>query len=327
MNKCPSIAASFSIAAIVLFFTSPALPENGQRVDRDVGQLMNTLLTGTPKEAEAARLRIVALGRPAVPALVAALGEVRYYGPERKRLVAVLASIGSHAVPGLVVAMRGGDRELRRACSMALRDMGYEAHSATPALFETLLDMKTGRVPRDTDTVIIIREALRKLGRKAVPHLVAYKQSDDPEARKLASKVFSYLDIDSGSSDEELIRDLRDENGHLRVLAAEALSERGDEYIPYLLDWMDDPTMHDHISRIISRRTARVGVALPALERCVMAKSFESAKRCLIVIERIQGSEVLDVLERCAENASSRIQETCKEALTLRRKHPERSSD
>lgn len=107
----------------------------------DVPRLLAELRSSDPQVSGQARLKLLQLGEPAVPALA----EMLRSGTPSERVAAAntlwgMGQRGSAAVPDLTSTLGDPDTELRVAAAMALQNMGEAAAPAVPALAKAIAD-------------------------------------------------------------------------------------------------------------------------------------------------------------------------------------------
>jgi HEAT repeat protein len=173
-----------------------------------------------PADPETAE-ELVAVGEPAIPSLVLALG---HSDQEVRGLASwALSTIGPKAVPALISALRDDDAERSRAAAEALGRMLPEA---TPALIASLL--AEDGVERQAAA-----QALGEMVPEAVSHLVDALQREDALG---VAQVLGEMGPVAREAVPALIEILQDEDLAARRLAAEVLGKIGlEEAIPALL--------------------------------------------------------------------------------------------
>lgn len=153
----------------------------------DVGQLVAELCGSDARKSGDARLQLIGLGEPAVPALAALLRS----GQPSERLAAAntLWGMGARArgaVPDLAAAVADTEPGLRVAAAMALENMGAAAAPAVPALVAAIGD-------RDRSVQQAAVKALAAIGpaaRDALPALTrALKRGSWPEADEAVRRI------------------------------------------------------------------------------------------------------------------------------------------
>ena len=150
-------------------------------------QLIADLRSGDADKSGRARLQLITLGEPVVPALA----EMLRSGTPDERIAAAntLWGMGARAqaaVPDLAAALADTDLSLRLAAAMALEGMGPAAEGAVPALVKALSDREPG-----------LRQAAAKaLGaigpgaRAALPALTrALRRGSWPEAEEAVRRI------------------------------------------------------------------------------------------------------------------------------------------
>ena len=151
------------------------------KIDSVVQRMIGRLNDGQAMET------LVKTGKPAVPALVAALKSDRENQMVRKpavKVVEALVKIGKPAVPALVDALKDSDYWVRWQAAEALGKI--EDNSAVPALTEALLD---------NDHYVRERavEALVKIGKPAAPVLINVLKDGNERLRQHAVKVLGEI--------------------------------------------------------------------------------------------------------------------------------------
>lgn len=113
----------------------------GGQAPPDPAALVAELKSADPARSGDARLKIISLGEPAVPALVVLL---RSDAPRERRLAATtfwgMGARGAAAAPELGAALSDSDTEVRVTSAMALESMGPAGREAVPALVGALGD-------------------------------------------------------------------------------------------------------------------------------------------------------------------------------------------
>ena len=153
----------------------------------DPGQLVADLRGPDADRSGRARLQLITLGAPAVPAVT----ELLRSGAPAERIVAanVLWGMGARAkaaVPDLVAALADPEPSLRAASAMALENMAEAAVDAVPALVKALDDGEPG----------VRQAAVKALGaigpaaRDALPALTRYlRRGSWPEAQEAVRRI------------------------------------------------------------------------------------------------------------------------------------------
>jgi len=175
-----------SVAALLLAATLLPGCREKERAP-DLNQLIADLRGADPEKSGRARLQLITLGEPVVPALA----EMLRSGTPDERIAAAntLWGMGARAqaaVPDLAAALADTDLSLRLAAAMALEGMGPAAEGAVPALVKALSDREPG-----------LRQAAAKaLGaigpgaRAALPALTrALRRGSWPEAEEAVRRI------------------------------------------------------------------------------------------------------------------------------------------
>jgi HEAT repeat protein len=159
----------------------------GKPAAPDPNQLVADLRGPDPEKSGRARVQLITLGQPAVPALA----EMLRTGTPAERIASAntLWGMGARAraaAGDLAVALSDADPALRVAAAMALENMGSAAVEAVPALAEALSDPEAG----------VRQAAVKALGaigpeaRAALPTLTrALRRASWPEAEEAVRRI------------------------------------------------------------------------------------------------------------------------------------------
>lgn len=153
----------------------------------DVKELVADLASPDPEKSGRARLLLITMGEPAVPALAAMLRS----GSPRERVTAANALWGmgpsaSAAVGDLVVALGDPDADLRVAAAMALESVGPGAEPAVADLARALAD----RDARVRQAAVKALGAVGPGARPALPTLTrALRRGSWPEAEEAVRRI------------------------------------------------------------------------------------------------------------------------------------------
>ena len=162
--------------------------------------------------------RLAALGKPAVPYLIEALGEDN--APVRSRCADALGEIGPdawQAAPTLVLLLVDKDGPTASSAGDALESMGA---AAVPAL------AKAAKMPGKVLRVAAAR-TLGGIGSSAVRTLVLFLGDVEPEVRFAAADGLAKIGPAADRASGALAATMGDENPHVRALAARALGKIG----------------------------------------------------------------------------------------------------
>ncbi len=153
----------------------------------DVDQLVAQLHSDDPQKSRTARLELIRLGEPAVPALAGLL----HTGTPPQRIAAANAlwAMGPRArgaVADLAQALGDGDATLRLSVAMALQNLGAEAAPAVPALVRALED----RDPAVRQAAVRAIAAIGPGASAALPALTrVLKRASWPEAEEAVRRI------------------------------------------------------------------------------------------------------------------------------------------
>lgn len=153
----------------------------------DPKQLVADLRGPDAEKSGRARLQLITLGEPVVPALA----ELLRSGTPAERIAAAntLWGMGSRAraaVPDLAAALADPDPALRVAAAMALENMGRAAEAAVPSLAKALGD----REARVRQAAVKALGAIGPVARAALPTLTrALRRGAWPEAEEAVRRI------------------------------------------------------------------------------------------------------------------------------------------
>jgi len=162
----------------------------------------------------------------------------------RSRAAEALGKIGptaKEAVPTLIDALQDQDESVRSRAAEALGEIGPTAKEAVPALIEALQDeyvryhaalalAKIGENLQDAMPVVIdnlkthigcnhesISEDLGKIGKNAVPALIAVLKDKDWSVRWVAARALGKISADAKEAVPELTEIFLDRNENIRI--------------------------------------------------------------------------------------------------------------
>jgi hypothetical protein len=178
-------AVSTLLACSILAVALPACRAKEEKPD--IPKLMTELRGSDPQASGQARLKLLQLGEPAVPALA----EMLRSGTPADRIAAAntLWGMGQRAraaVPDLAETLADADPELRVAAAMALQNMGDAAAPAVPSLTKAISD----RDLRVRQTAVKALGAIGPSARAALPALTrVLRRGSWPEAEEAVRSI------------------------------------------------------------------------------------------------------------------------------------------
>jgi HEAT repeat protein len=202
---------------------------------------------------EAAAKALGEIGAPAVPGLLAALGDAD--ADVRRMAAAALGEIGdAAAVPGLLAALRDANWYVSKAAEAALGEIGDAA--AVPGLLAALGDA-------DWYVRKAAAAALGQIGAPAVPGLLAALRDADADVRRTAAAALRR--IGDAAAVPGLLAALRDADADVRWMAAAALRRIGDAAaVPGLLAALGDASWY--VREAAAKALGEIGApAVPGL--------------------------------------------------------------
>ena len=216
--------------------------------ERAAPHLVQTLGDQSVRVRSEAVKALSQIGPAAVPHVILALDDERW--EVRERAVSALGSIGDQsALPHLVQALNDEKSAVRVKAASALGQLGDKR--AVPHLVQALGDK--GKVPWWAG------KALGLLG--ALPELV---QALDDKRSQVREGAVSGLSAMGEEGIPHLVRAMGDSSKQVRKRAASILGQWGDEQaIPYLLQVVKDPDVHDWERRVAAQYLGQLGYRLP----------------------------------------------------------------
>lgn len=168
----------------------------------------------------------------AIPQLIDALQSGNTQ--ERRNAARALSELGTEAaeaLPALIPALEDGDEQVWFHAVTAIARVGPQALPAVPALLENLTESgRKGANPKWYRSAF----ALGSIGPAALPKLRPALKNPDFRIRSGASKAIGWFGEKAAPAIPELVKLLNDENGNVRLHAAETLGKIGTPAIPEL---------------------------------------------------------------------------------------------
>jgi len=287
-------------------------------------------------QAKAVAVRKIVQDSP-VPALITALNDSDRRGSNnvRNNAAAALVKIGKPAVPALCAALKDGHWKMRQSAAMVLGQIGDE--SALPALCEALKDskdyvrnsaaealVKIGKPAAPAlcealkDSKDYVRqeaaEALVRIGKSVVPALcAALKVSNEYVPRNAAEALGK---IGDNSAVPALCEALKDSNADVRWKAAEALGQIGEKSaVPVLCEALKDSKVY--VCNSVAEALVKIGdtSAVPAL--CAALKDNDECLRLNAAgaLGKIGDKSVTPVLCEALRDSNTDVRWKAAEAL------------
>lgn len=152
--------------------------------------------------------------------------------------IAIIGPAAYVAVPQLIRGTRYPDAEVRRKCALALGSMGRRGQQAVIPLAELLTE---DDVPAVRDAA---GEALALIGPPALPALQKLLKDENAEVRARAALSLGKMGAAARPAVEDLDFALDDDDGWVRIRAAEALwriTGKTDSLVPALIEELKNP--------------------------------------------------------------------------------------
>lgn len=232
-----------------------------------------------------------------VPQLVAALKDPNL----RQGAVVALAKVGKPAVRALIAALGDPNADLRLWAAFALGHLGPQAGPAVAGLTRAAGD-------EDGTLRAVAVESLGKIGpeaRAAIPILVRTLKDREPGVRQRSALALGRIRPDGKEAILALVEAIRDEPA--RQAAVEALVRIGKPSLPVLIDALADNDLRldatEALRQIDPGAATRAGVDrttaadLPALARAVTSanRSADSRRRAAAMLGQL-GAEAVPAL-------------------------------
>ena len=113
------------------------------------------------------------------------------------------------------------DLKAKSSAIAAISELGPEAKEATPALIETIRQVRNG----DKRMLVACNDALLGMGKEAVPYLIDLLKDDTWEMRRGSAWMLGKLGPEAKDAVPALTEALNDPNEVVRLKAAEALKK------------------------------------------------------------------------------------------------------
>ncbi len=241
--------------------------------------------------------RMGAQAQTSIPVLIDLLNDERLFGSA----AAALGKMGPASVPSLMLALThtrgvGGKTDTnyrtRQGAAEALGDIGSAASQAVPALIESLKD-QTWTVRMEAGM------ALSKIDREAAASALLQVLDDrNPYIRSTAAATLGQIRPVVHPAIPALLRRLgQDENKHVRIHSATALSEMVDsatpEAVPALLEALKDSRNKDEfLQRQIIHALGSIGAqaheAVPTLTELMHDSNVDVRSAASLALSQIQ---------------------------------------
>jgi HEAT repeat protein len=227
----------------------------------DIPAEIDRLLTGEYEASKQAVERLARAGRPALPALVAALTHSETF--RLGQLGKAFRKIGRRGLAALVDALRHGDARIRAGAAWALGEFEGRAETATAALLRNFNDPDARARGFAIRAVGMIAPGDPSLRDAAAAH----GDDPDPDVRYWTLVCLDRLGLEAARALPLYERALGDADGMVRKVAASALGRLGPEARPAaaaLTDRLGDP--EDHVREAALEALGKVGAGGPACE-------------------------------------------------------------
>ncbi len=260
------------------------------------------------KDEDVRQYTLIALkniGAPAVPALIERLSDDNYY--LRRNVAYVLGKIKDvSAVPALLGALEGEDKQMRCYAAEAFRGFGAPA---VPALLNYLKDGDEHVQRTATRALGVIKDV------SAVPALIEYLK--DKNVRLHAAEALGW--IGDRSAVPALLKDLNDEDKQVRCSAAWALGEIKDpSAVPALIERLSDD---EHYVRCLAAEAlAKIGDAssIPAIVERLKDENAYVQRYAVEALEKIGDASAVPALTALRARLDRKLTQTNEEYWLIR---------
>ena len=241
--------------AAVREMAAARLADIGPQDEDVIAALVDVLVDEKFTSATVARA-LEKIGPSAIPTLLEVLEDEdarrRYWGSKPEfvvsrtpRLFGVLAGVGRPALPSLIKLLNDEDRKVRGIAADTLELMGPLAEDAIPALMEAANNeeerrLRSKEVNKPLDTLI-------KIGRPAVPALIASMKDSDPDVQSQAVDALNLIGPKAEEAVPALIDALklhaRKQRGASFIVSSDAgsaLASIGEPAVPALIETLKD---------------------------------------------------------------------------------------
>ncbi|PLZ98996.1 hypothetical protein CEN45_17095 [Fischerella thermalis CCMEE 5198] len=145
---------------------------------------------------------------------------------QRTAAIDYLATVGKPAVPALIAALQDSDPQVRTSALVIIAKIGPNAAQAIPALMRAIDD-------KDATVRSHAVQAIAKMGRQAyVPYIVVGLDSKNQQERYGAAHILRAMGKDAASAVPALMKKLEDKDAWMRVSVISALGSIGQAATP-----------------------------------------------------------------------------------------------
>jgi HEAT repeat protein len=269
-----------------------ALAEFGEDAGEAVQPLMKLLKNSDPDSAGLAARTLGLIGpsaRPAIPLLIASLNTgdehalmfsmeaLGHFGEDAKAAIpkllelaekreqawgaiSALSSMGTDAMPGLVVLYRDGEHAQRFQAARAFMRLGPKAAAAVPALVEDLTPESSGRAA----WAALVLAGIGEDAKVAVPRLIELTHDDDVNVRLRAAEALWRLDRRTNAVLPVMVAELTDWSKDHNALLGRTSDEQ-------------DQSRQEVAAEVLGEIGPAAKEAVPLL-RMMLRSSFDSQK-------------------------------------------------
>ncbi|WP_449419573.1 HEAT repeat domain-containing protein [Phormidium nigroviride] len=241
----------------------------------EIAPLIAKLKTNDERELDAAIKKLSAIGEPAIPALIQALGDKNLQ--VRRSAREVLRNIGTPAIPALVQALKDSDVQIRRRAAdlllaknaSILNDWGTWDGDYGENYVENSLATKT--VPGLVVDIDFERfKSIDAKAKGAVAALIPLLKDSDAKMRWIAVETLGEIGSEAKAAVPALIPLLKDSNAKVRGNAVYTLGKIGAEAkaaVPVLIPLLKDSNVGVRGNAVyaLGKIGAKAKAAVPAL--------------------------------------------------------------
>jgi len=247
--------------------------------------------------------------KEAVPALIAALKDSEWH--VRDSAEEALEDIGpaaKKAVPALIAALKDSDKKVREFAAKSLGEIGPAAKKAVPALIALHSDWSVREAALS---------ALRKMGLKAVPALIAELKDSNSSARKFAAEALGKIGPAAKEAVPALIAALKDSEWNVRDSAEEALEDIGPaakKAVPALIAALKDSDWK--VRKFAAKALGEIGpAAKKAVPALIALHSDWIDREAALSALRKMGLEAVPALIAALKDSDRKVRESAAKAL------------
>lgn len=324
MTSAKNLIVVLFLTVGVLHACDQATENAGRATKQDVSSLLEKLSGNDIEQIGEAAEALIAMGKPAVPALVTALKEEKdparrgfvvrilgQIGPAAKEASSALTALLNDASEdslsvatalGLVdpdskawlpvlVAGLGDEKDMTRmSAAHGLREIGSAAKDAVPALIDAMKD----KSPLVKDYATMALGEIGTASEKTVPTLIVAMLEKEGATRQAATKALGTIGQEAKAAIPSLLVLMKGDDEYMQLYAATALSKidpKATQAIPTLIRLLKEYGVDFVAARELGEMGPKAKQAIPALVVALGADSSQVKAAAALALYKIDPAE------------------------------------